>query len=286
MSKMEKRVLTIQDFSCLGRCSLTVAIPTLSAAGLETVAIPTAVLSNHTAFPSWTFHDLTDEMMKTVEKWKGYCDSFDYIYTGYLSTKQIPIVIDIIKRFKKENTIVIVDPAMADNGKLYPGFSSEHVEWMRKLIQISDIAIPNLTEACLLASLPFPKETKGIPYCFCEKLLSDISSLGPRKVIVSGLENENGEIEDRYIDEDVSGSYKTPCHPGRFHGTGDLFASAFVGALSNDLSFETAIQTAHDYVHEAIGITNANGKNGLLYGPDFESAIPSYINMIRNSKNR
>lgn len=282
---MEKRVLTIQDFSCLGRCSLTVALPTLSAAKVECVALPTAVLSNHTAFPSWTFHDLTDEIFPITKKWEEYGQRFDYIYTGYLTTKQIPLVLDIIERFKTERTTIVIDPAMADHGKLYPGFPSEHIIEMRKLIAKADIIIPNLTEACLLTDTPYWEDESDLTNQECLYIATKLMKMGAKKIIVSGLETKDGHIRDAYADEGKSLSfYETEKYAGLFHGTGDLFASAFVGALASGASFSKAIAIAHDFVHEAIRISNENGIDGLTQGPDFESALPYYIALLEGKE--
>ena len=155
----QKRVLTIQDYSCLGRCSLTVALPTISSAGIECVGLPTSVLSNHTVFPSWTWIDTLPSLMEAPDKWEGYDSGFDAIYTGYLATEQVPMALEFIKRFRKENTLVFVDPAFADAGKLYAGFTAEHVKALRLLMKEADLAKPNITEACLLTDTPYPEGT-------------------------------------------------------------------------------------------------------------------------------
>ncbi len=281
---MEKRVLTIQDFSCLGRCSLTVALPTLSAAKVECVALPTAVLSNHTAFPSWTFHDLTNEMLPIAQKWEEYGQRFDYIYTGYLTTKQIPLVLDIIHRFRHEKTVVVVDPAMADHGKLYPGFPDEHIIEMRQLIAQADIIIPNLTEACLLTATPYLEDESDLTAQECLHIATKLAETGAKKIIISGLETKDGHIKDAYLEGNRLSFYETEKYDGLFHGTGDLFASAFVGALANGASFPKAIAIAHDFVHEAIRISNANKTSGLTQGPDFESALPFYISLLEGKE--
>lgn len=283
---MEKRILTIQDFSCLGRCSLTVALPTISACGCECVCIPTAILSNHTAFKSWTYLDLTDQMLPIIEKWENYRHDFDYIYTGYLSNDQIPTVITIVEKLKTEKTKIVVDPAMADNGKLYPGFDDNHIVMMRELIKRADIIIPNLTEACQLTETDYPGRETNLPLSFYDGLLEKLKALGPKYIIISGQEIEDGKVADIYYDgeEDKKDIYITEQHPGRYHGTGDLFASSFTGALANDLSFKDAIIIAHDYVHEAIGYTVQNKLDGITYGPDFESAIPFLVNALASKK--
>jgi len=277
---MNKRVLTIQDFSCLGRCSLTVAIPTLSAAGLETVAIPTAILSNHTAFASWTFHDLTEEMNPIVEKWMTYRHAFDYIYTGYLSNDQIPTVQGIIDRLRTDQTTVIVDPAMADHGKLYAGFDMAHVTAMKALIKEADIIVPNLTEACFLSDVTFPGTEEGVPLSFYQGVAKKLLSLGPKRIVISGQNLKHGYVADLIFEGSNESVYETEAYAGLFHGTGDLFASAFVGALGNGFPLKEAVGIAHDYVHEAIRITNENGSDGVLYGPEFERALPLYVQRL------
>lgn len=277
---MQKRVLTIQDFSCLGRCSLTVAIPTLSAAGLECVAIPTAVLSNHTAFKEWTYRDLTEEMLPIIEKWKGYKNSFDYIYTGYLGTNQIPLVLKIIDELRVPKTKIIIDPAMADNGSLYPGFEKEHTASMKDLISKADIIVPNLTEACLLSDTPYPNKEEELPMDFYSLLLDRLQKLGPQKIVISGQILKKNEISDIVHENGETKVYSTPCYPGCFHGTGDLFASSLVGALGNDFPLFEAVKIAHDYVHEAIRQTNECQEDGLLYGVSFEGAIHLYIHEL------
>ena len=152
-----KRVLTIQDISCVGKCSLTVALPIISAFGIETAILPTAVLSTHTMFKNFTFKDLTDELEKISDHWKKEQIGFDAIYTGYLgSFEQIDLVCEIVNILRDENTLVIVDPVMADNGKLYPGFTEEFAKEMAKLCSKADIILPNMTEASFMLGIPYP----------------------------------------------------------------------------------------------------------------------------------
>lgn len=275
-----KRVLTIQDFSCLGRCSLTVAIPTISAAGLECVAIPTAILSNHTAFKGWTYKDLTDEMLPITKKWRAYKNSFDYIYTGYLGTEQIPLVEKMIEELRTPSTNILIDPAMADNGSLYPGFQKEHIAKMKELISYADIIVPNLTEACLLSDIPYPNKEEGLDKGFYSLLLASLTKLGPGKIVLSGQTLKPNEISDIVYENGDIKIYSTSLYPGRFHGTGDLFASSLVGALGNGFSLFEATRIAHDYVHEAIRLSNEAKEDGLLYGASFEGAIPLYIHEL------
>lgn len=277
---MQKRCLTIQDYSCLGRCSLTVALPVLSAAGIEVCGIPTAVLSNHTAgFKSWTYADLTSYIKPTVEHWRNYKHHFDAIYTGYLATEQVPLVLDVINELQTENTKIIVDPAFADNGKLYPAFKQNHVLAMRTLMSKSDVILPNLTEAYYLADMPYNSnyEEKDI-----QKLLLKLASLGPQSVVISGISFKEGTIGCYSYDgeEKKFDFYQTSAYEGVYHGTGDLFASAFISSLLNGTSFKKAIRIAHNVVHLSIAKTLEEGTPEIYYGVEFEKALPYLISCL------
>lgn len=274
----QRRILTIQDYSCLGRCSLTVAQPTISACGIECVGIPTAILSNHTQFNSWTFVDLTEELDKIVNKWDEYNHSFNCIYTGYLSTSQIPIVKGIINKLQDNNTLVFIDPAMADNGKLYAGFTLEHVSKMKELFSGADYVKPNITEACLLVGEEYKPNNKELDYYI--NLAKKVYELGCKNVILTGVRvkedkigiviyNANGYqyIENEYLN--IS-----------YHGTGDLFSSCLCSLLTLNKDISEALRISHNYVVKAIKATMEDGLDGLLYGPEFERAIPYLINEI------
>ena len=168
-----KRILTIQDISCFGKCSLTVALPILSAMGIETVILPTAVLSTHTLFKNFTCKDLSDQLTPITDHWKQEGITFDAIYTGYLGTEEeIDTVIRIIEEFRNENTLVIVDPAMGDNGRLYAAFDEHYAKQNAKLCAVADIADPNITEAAFLTGLPY-RETYSEEYI--RELLLDLA---------------------------------------------------------------------------------------------------------------
>lgn len=285
---MQKRVLTIQDFSCMGRCSLTVALPTLSCCGVECVCLPTAVLSNHTMFKSWTYHDLTSEMEDIVGKWIPYDHSFDFIYTGYLSNRQIDSVKRIVLSLKEDKTRIFVDPAMADNGKLYPGFDMGHVDKMRELLPLADYIKPNLTEACLLSSIEYPNTEKGIPLSFYASLFEKLSEYGMKNIVLTGQELEENRIADIYYDcrKREMRMYETQMYPGKFHGTGDLFSSALVGALANSLSLDEGIRIAHDFLHETIKNTIDEKLDGTVYGAVFEPALKMLMLNIEKAKEK
>lgn len=275
---MQKRILTIQDYSCLGRCSLTVAQPTISACGIECVGIPTAILSNHTQYESWTFTDLTSDIAPIVSKWQKYNNHFNTIYTGYLSTAQVDIVKGIIKDLKKDDTLVFIDPAMADNGSLYKGFGPEHIEKMKELCLLGDFVKPNVTEACLLSGTPYPSEIQ--PLEFYTELGKKLCTSGIKCVILTGIIRENNKLgilvstKDKYeyLEFDYVKAY--------LHGTGDLFSSALASLLTLGYEVKDAIEIAHKYVVKSISYTIEDNLDGLLYGPEFEKAIPYLTGLI------
>ena len=267
-----KRILTVQDISCVGKCSLTVALPIISAMGIEAAVLPTAVLSTHTAFKSLTFHDLTDEIPAISDCWATQNIEFDGLYSGYLgSVRQIDLVIDLYKRFG-EGKLKLVDPAMADNGKLYAGFDAKFPLEMARLCAIADVAIPNLTEACFMLG----KEYKGAGYDedYVKELLLGIANLGAKKVVITGVafgegslgcygyDSENGEFFS-YLNSEIK---------QRFHGTGDTFASVCFGALIGGSSLKDATKKAADFVCEAIKAT-LNDERPIDYGVHFEKVL-------------
>ncbi len=272
----QPRVLTIQDYSCLGRCSLTVALPTLSAAGIEAIGLPTSVLSNHTAFPSWTWIDTLPSLMEAPEKWEGFGIDFKAIYTGYLATAQVPMALELIKRFRHQGTLLFVDPAFADGGKLYAGFKEDHIEALRRLMKEADIAKPNLTEACLLAGTPYPKDAPNDE--FLRKLLIDVASIGPKKVVLSGVEKE-GKIGCLIFEEGKVSSFYEEAKRSA-HGTGDLFSSAMLGAYIKGHSLFDSAHLAALYVSKSLSYNEEDGLDGKIYGPEFERAIPFFIKSL------
>ena len=276
----QKRLLTIQDYSCLGRCSLTEALPVVSACGIECVGVPTAVLSNHTAgFKSWTYADLTDYLKPTVDHWMDYNHRFDAIYTGYLGTNQVPIVSDIIRKLKDKDTVVLVDPAFADNGKIYPGFGPEHVLAMRRLVEKSDIIVPNLTEACfLLGEDPCGSYSRQD----IESFLRRLCRMGPKEAVISGLSFEPGTIGCLMYEKEAEriSFYETETYRGTYHGTGDLFASALISSKLRGFLLYDSVRIAHDFVHQSIAKTLEDKEPDLYYGVEFEKAIPSLIKAV------
>lgn len=269
-----KKVLTIQDISCVGQCSLTVALPVISACGVETCVLPSAVLSTHTGgFSGFTFRDLTDDMPSIKDHWVKEGISYDAIYTGYLgSTKQIDYVADIFDAVLSKDGLKIVDPAMADNGKLYVGFDDAFVEAMKGLCGKADYVLPNLTEACFLTGTEYKT---NYDRAYIDEILKKLSALGCKNIIFTGV-TYSPETTGVVVYEDGNYSYYEHAKmPNSCHGTGDIYASAFTGALMRGKSAYEAAKIAADYVLECIKAT-AEEENHW-YGAKFEPVLGKLI---------
>lgn len=274
-----KRIVTIQDISCLGKCSLTVALPIISAMGVEAAIIPTAVLSTHTMFKNFTCKDLDDQIVPIADHWKSENLKFDGIYTGYLaSAAQIETVRGVIEKLKGENTLVVVDPAMADNGKMYPAFDESFPKAMAGLCGSADIILPNITEACFMTDTEY-KEDYDKEYI--DALLKKLAQLGSKKVVLKGVcldgnygvlcyDCKTGELNS-YYHEKLSRS---------FHGTGDVFASTFVGAVMRGKDMLESVKLAADYTVECIRKTLESDKPNW-YGVDFEAVMGFLIDRLK-----
>lgn len=274
---MYKRLLTIQDISCVGQCSLTVALPIISACGIETAVLPSAVLSTHTAgFSGYTFRDLTEDMPAIKDHWKKEDIKFDAVYTGYLgSTRQIEYVADIFDATAKNDALLLVDPAMADGGKLYPGFDAEFVEAMKGLCAKADYIIPNITEACYLTGIEYKTEYDRE---YIDKIIDSLEKLGCRNIILTGVsyrENYTGIV---VVEEGEYSYYEHAFLPNSCHGTGDIYASAFTGALVRGNSAFDAARIAADYTVECIKATAEEDNH--WYGAKFEPVMGKLIEML------
>ena len=276
-----KRVLTVQDISCLGKCSATIALPVLSAMGVETSILPTALLSTHSLFPDFTFCDLSDQMEPISAHWKKEGVSFDGIYTGYLgSRREIDIVRRLIRDFRSSETLVFVDPVMGDNGKLYSGFDKDYVSLNRTLCCEADVIVPNITEACLLTGNAYDPDHDET---YIRKLLTELSELGAHVSVITGVSLSDGKTGFMGYDSDRQSffSYQNEKVPGSFHGTGDLFSSAGVGALMRGMTWQEAFALAADYTSLTIDTTMQEiGTGDRRYGIHFESTLPSLIKML------
>ena len=271
-----KRIVSIQDVSCLGKCSLTVALPIISAMVVECSIVPTAVLSTHTMFSGFTCKDLTDQIEPIAAHWKESGLGFDAVYTGYLaSAEQIDYVCAFFDAFRQEGGMVVVDPVMADNGKLYPAFGPDFPAQMARVCAKADLILPNLTEASLLTGLPYRTEQdEG----YIKELLQALAALGPRYVALTGVSFEPDKLGVMYYDKVTGqyGSYFTQRLPASFHGTGDIFASTCVGGLTRGLPLGDALTLAADYTVESIRLT-LESPDANWYGVEFERAIPYLV---------
>jgi len=271
-----KKILTIQDISCVGQCSLTVALPVISACGVETCVLPSAVLSTHTAgFSGYTFRDLTEDMPAIKDHWVKESVSFDAIYTGYLgSTKQIDYVADIFDAVGAKG-LKIVDPAMADNGNLYPGFDMAFVEAMKGLCGKADYVVPNMTEACFLTGVEYKTEYDR---AYVDEILAKLTALGCKNVIFTGISYVPGKTGIVVLENGQYSYYEHDKLPNSCHGTGDIYASAFVGALVRGKSAYDAAKIAADYTVECIKCTAQQDNH--WYGAAFEPVLGKLIQMI------
>ena len=272
----QKRAVVINDISCMGKCSLTVALPIISSLGIETVVLPTAVLSAHTAFEGFTFCDLTDQIAPITEHWYGRGEKFQCIYSGYLgSVRQIKLVEDFIDKFKGEDTVVIVDPVLGDNGALYKNFTDDFPALMRKLCAKADIITPNLTEAALMLQREYVSE--GYTEQYIKDILKELASFGAKKVILTGITYDKKRLGVACFDS-VSGEYSyhaQECISSMFHGTGDVWASSFVAAYVKGFDFAKAADIATEFTVECIKATLAD-KDEHWYGVRFETCLADF----------
>lgn len=278
-----KRILTIQDISCLGKCSLTVALPVISAMGVETVILPTAVLSTHTMFQNFTVKDLSDQLVPITEHWKSEGVTFDAIYTGYLgAAEEIEAAKRIFDAFGTEDTMRFVDPVMADNGKLYPAFDERYAALNATLCAKADVIVPNITEACFMTGTPYREEyDRG----YILDLLQKLSALGARVAVVTGVSLSAGKTGVMGFDRGTGEyfTYQNDRVDASYHGTGDIFSSVCVGALMRGLGLYGAMKLAADYTADTIRVTLENPKKPW-YGVDFEATLPQLVSALQNAE--
>ena len=272
-----ERILAVHDISCVGRCSLTVALPIISAAGIECSGLPTAVLSTHTGgFKGFTYRDLTEDMVPIMEHWKTLDITFDAFYTGFLgSFEQIDIVCDLVEQLSHDGTTVYVDPVMADEGRLYGVFGPDFPAGMRRLCEKADVLMPNLTELCLMLGL----EWKPGPYTrgYVEEMLEHAKAFGAKRIVLTGISYEKGRVGAVYKDYGTgeTGEVMRPEIPGYYHGTGDVFGSALVGACESGLLLHDAVEAAIDLTVDSILDTYDSGED-VRYGVNFEKGLRDY----------
>ena len=276
-----KRVAAINDISGVGKCSLTVALPILSAAGVECAVIPTAVLSTHTGgFKDFTYLDLTDEILPIATHWSNLKLNFDSIYTGYLGSKsQVEIVLKAIEMLKSDNTLVLVDPVMADAGKLYANFEDDFPTEMKKLCKMADIIIPNITEACFLTGTEFKSGPHTKEYVI--DLIEKLKSICNKKIVLTGVHFDEENLGCACFDNETNTLEFTLSKEieGFYHGTGDVFGSTLLAALMNEKSLKCATEIAMKVVVNSIKRTKI-AKSDVRYGVRFEQELPNLIRLL------
>lgn len=269
-----KRILTIQDISCVGQCSMTVALPILSACGHETCILPTALLSTHTGgFGKPEVVHLDAQLSGMWQHWKENHITFDAILVGYLgSIPAIRMTEQILSEMLAPGGISIVDPAMADHGKLYSGFDEEYARAMKGLCAKADIILPNITEAAMFAGLPY---SEALEESYVSNLLQ---TLNHPCVVLTGVGYREGETGAAVYEDGRIASYHHPKSGKNFHGTGDMFAACFTGALMQEKTLSESAKIAADFVCKAIENTCAAPAH--WYGVKFETALPDLIRML------
>jgi pyridoxine kinase len=276
---MQKRVAAIHDISCFGRCSLTVALPVISAAGIEVSVIPTAVLSTHTGgFDGFTYRDLTEDILPVVGHWQSLGLHFDAVYTGFLgSFEQIDIVTQVFGALKDSDNLILVDPVMADNGALYKIFSPDFPAGMRKLCACADIIVPNMTEAALLAGDDYHEGpyTRGD----IESLLQRLAALGPQRVVLTGVYFGDGELGAAVYDRGAVHYLMSRRIDGFYHGTGDVFASALLSGVLCGLGLTDAAAEAVELTVKSIERTRLAGTD-VRFGVNFEAGLAAFADRL------
>ena len=268
-----KKIVTVQDISCYGQCSITVALPILSAFGYETAILPSAILSTHTSgFKNFTVHDLSDEIPLIINHWNNEGIKYDVLYSAYLGeVKHIDYVLKIKNELLADNGLYILDPVMGDNGKLYPAFNNDYVIAMRRLVKVADIIIPNLTEAAFLADIPYQEKYDEK---YIKELLNKLHTMGAKKVVITGVSYEDNSIGIAILDNEYT-YYKHRKISKSYHGTGDIYTSAFLGVFLNTNDLYKSCALAADFVVKAIENTIDDDKHN--YGVKFEPILAKFV---------
>ena len=277
-NKNSKNVIAVHDISCVGRCSLTVALPILSSFGVETRTLPTALLSTHTGgFTGFTYLDLTAEMQKIMTAWQPLNLQTDGIYSGFMaSAQQIDVLKNLISTYKTPANQIVIDPVMADNGELYSVFDADFVKKMAELIPYADVLTPNITEACLLTDTPYQSGLQD--EAFITELIEKLQAKGAKSVVLTGVSTQAGKIgvavsHQNSVSADNIQIYLTNQISGSYHGTGDIFGSVLTAKLINGESLFTAAKIAADFVVATIQATPEEADK--RYGVNFEQVLAS-----------
>jgi len=277
-----KRVAAIHDLSGFGKCSLTVALPILSAAGIEASAMPTAVLSTHTGgISGFTYLDTTGEMRPFARHWQSLGLTFDAIYSGFLgSFEQLDIVGEVFDMFRRKDNLIMVDPVMADNGELYKIFTPDFAKGMKRLCAKADLIVPNITEAVFLLDEPYKEGPYDKPYI--ERLLASLAKLGPRRIVLTGVHFTDKELGAAAYDRETGQTDYALADriPGYYHGTGDVYASALLAALLNDFPLSDAAAIAVRFTANSIRRTY-KAQTDVRFGVNFEQGFPELLKDLR-----
>ena len=272
-----KRIAAINDLSCVGKCSLTVSLPVVSAAGVECSCMPTAVLSTHTAvFTDYTVRDLSDDMLPIARHWKKEGIHFDGLYSGYMiSPQQGEIISEIFDMISDEDTLIIVDPVMADNGSYYAGMGEEMAEAFRKLCAKAHIITPNVTEACYLTGVEYRNGPHSEEYI--NKLLDGLKKLCSGRIILTGVcpdENRIGNVSWDGRSGEMSACFNDRL-PAAYHGTGDVFTSCLAALLVRGAAVDKAVELSAKLVRDSMARSIDSGIPHHL-GVDFEGILPQF----------
>lgn len=267
-----KRVLILQDLSCFGKCSTTIALPVLSAAGIEACPLPVMLLSSHTAYPDPARLDTAGFARQTLDRWREQGVSFDAVYIGYLAcARHIGLALSAIADFARPGTLVVVDPAMADGGKLYSGLTPEYAKGVAALAAKADILLPNVSEAAMLLQTGYPGE--DISPERAAGLAKELLALGAGSVVLTGIADAPGRTGALFADGGQSGHCAGPKEPGKYHGTGDLFASVVTAAAVRGLPLARCVDIAVRFTRGAVARTAALGRDSRQ-GLAFEPGLP------------
>lgn len=273
-----KRIVSMQDLSCVGKCSLSIALPVLAAMGIECACLPTQLLSAHTVFDGFYSRDLSDSFSPITRHWEQAGLSFDGIYTGFLgSATQVEGALSLVKKYRREGKLCFIDPVMADQGALYHGIDPEFPAAMLELCKNAQIITPNITEACLLTGLPYRSSHDA---AYIRSLLEGLLSLGVETAIVTGIHTDSAHMGVAAMGREGEMKFHfTDYIPSVFHGSGDLFASTCAGALLLGYDAAEAIALAADYVFHTIRATAAD-PDARWYGVNFEQTLPYLLSRL------
>lgn len=272
------RVAAVHDICGYGKCSLTVAIPVLAAGGIDVCPVPTAIFSSHTLYPEYTMRDTTEDLMPFLNSWSNIGVDIDAIYSGFLGSKdQIDIILELKKRYP--HALMIIDPVMADGGKMYPTYTQELCDEMKRLAKVADILTPNLTEAAFLTGLPY--EGQSPDKKSVHRLLDALLDLGAKYVVLKGITDDAGSVSNYIAGHDIeTSSISGPLYPLALHGTGDLFASVLTSILISGKDLEQATAFATEFVYRAIEVS-VNQPDYKMRGVSFEPLLGGIAEFIQ-----